>query len=97
MAEPSFESESNLKLASSPENLWNTVVLNDAVNLQSYVVFVFREHFGYSKRRADYLMMQVHVEGRAIVSTDERETAESHVLALHSYGLNAILEPAGEE
>ena len=45
---------------------WCTVVWNDPVNLMSYVVFVLRRHFGYSRLVAEQLMMQVHEEGRAI-------------------------------
>lgn len=71
---------------------WNTVVLNDPINLQGYVTFVFRTHFGHTRSTAHRLMMQVHEEGRAVVSTDEREVAEGHVRAMHTYGLRAILE-----
>lgn len=76
------------------ERRWNTVVLNDPVNLQSYVVFVLRSHFGYSSSKAHELMLAVHHEGRAVVATSARETAESHVAAMHSYGLRAVLEGA---
>ena len=75
---------------------WCTVVWNDPVNLMSYVVFVFRRYFGYSHLVAEQLMMQVHEEGRAIVSRGSRERAETDVQAMHSYGLNATLEKAGE-
>lgn len=76
------------------ERLWNTVVLNDPINLQSYVVFVLRTHFGYGRLKAQRLMLKVHEEGRAVVSRDGRETAEAHVIALHESGLNAIVEEA---
>ena len=75
---------------------WCTVVWNDPVNLISYVVFVLRRHFGYSRAVAERLMKQVHHEGRAIVSRGSRERAERDVQAMHSYGLNATLEKAGE-
>ncbi len=73
---------------------WNTVVWNDPINLQSYVVHVFRTHFGFDRPRAVKHMKQVHHEGRSILSTDDRETAEGHVMAMHSYGLQATMEPA---
>ena len=75
---------------------FHTVVLNDPVNLQSYVSFVFRTHFGYDRERSHRLMMLVHTEGRAIVSTDGREKAEAHVAAMHGYGLHAVVESAKE-
>ncbi len=37
-------------------------------------------------------MMQVHVEGRAIVSSGAREKAELDVFRLHEHGLWATLE-----
>ena len=75
---------------------WCTVVWNDPVNLMSYVEFVFRRYFGYSHLVAEQLMMQVHEEGRAIVSTGSRERVETDVQAMHSFGLQATLEKAGE-
>jgi len=78
------------------EGPWCTVVWNDPVNLMSYVVFVFRRYFGYSHLVAEQLMMQVHEEGRAIVSRGSRERAETDVQAMHSFGLQATLERAGE-
>ncbi|WP_193105354.1 ATP-dependent Clp protease adapter ClpS [Brachybacterium sp. FME24] len=76
---------------------WRTVVWNDPVNLMSYVVFVFRRHFGYSRLIAEQLMMQVHDEGRAVVSHGSRERVETDVQAMQSFGLRATLEKAGED
>ena len=42
-------------------------------------------------------MMQVHEEGRAIVSRGSRERVETDVQAMHSFGLHATLERAGED
>lgn len=76
---------------------WCTVVWNDPVNLMSYVVFVFRRYFGYSRLVAEQLMTSVHEEGRAIVSRGSRERVETDVQAMHSYGLRATLERVGED
>ena len=65
---------------------------DDPINLMSYVTFVFRKVFGYSKEKAEQLMMQVHVEGRAVVSSGNREKAELDVFLLHEHGLWATLE-----
>ncbi|MFT4011724.1 MAG: ATP-dependent Clp protease adapter ClpS [Nocardioidaceae bacterium] len=73
---------------------WQTVVWNDPVNLMSYVTFVFRQYFGYSKKKAEKLMLQVHHDGRSIVSTGSREEMERDVQAMHEYGLWATLEKA---
>lgn len=71
---------------------WSTVVWNDPVNLMTYVVYVFRAHFGYGPARAERLMRQVHEEGRAIVSRGSRERVEADVAAMHGYGLRATIE-----
>ena len=78
------------------EGPWCTVVWNDPVNLMSYVVFVFRRYFGYSRVVAEQLMMQVHEDGRAIVSRGSREKVETDVQAMHSFGLQSTIEKAGE-
>jgi ATP-dependent Clp protease adaptor protein ClpS len=58
----------------------------------TYVTFVFRKLFGFSKAKADQLMMQVHVEGRAVVSSGSKEKTEFDVFRLHGHGLWATLE-----
>ena len=72
--------------------LWNGVVWNDPVNLMDYVVWVFRRLFGHPLEEATRLMLQVHNDGRAIVSTGPREQAEISVYRLHHHGLWATLE-----
>lgn len=73
---------------------WVTIVWNDPVNLMSYVTFVFQKYFGYSKRKSERLMMEVHRDGRSAVSTGSREEMERDVQAMHEYGLWATMEKA---
>ncbi|MDP5228368.1 MULTISPECIES: ATP-dependent Clp protease adapter ClpS [Arthrobacter] len=73
---------------------WNLVIWNDPVNLMSYVSFVFRSYFGYSEKKADKLMLEVHRKGRSIVAHGGRERMEQHVVAMHGYGLWATVEKA---
>lgn len=75
---------------------WVTMVLNDPVNLMSYVEFVFREYFGHSRAKARRLMLEVHERGRSRVSTGTREQMEADVQAMHGYGLWAECRPADE-
>ena len=70
---------------------WATTVWDDPINLMSYVTYVFMNYFKYSKERADHLMLLVHNEGKAVVSTGSREEMERDVAAMHSYGLWATL------
>ena len=75
----------------SPDRPWITVVWNDPINLMTYVTYVFMTHFSYSRQKAEHLMLQVHHEGRAVVSSGSREEMERDVTAMHSYGLWATL------
>ena len=70
---------------------WLVVVWNDPINLMSYVTFVFQKLFGYSRAKATKLMLQVHNEGRAVVSSGSREKAELDCFRLHGYGLWATI------
>jgi ATP-dependent Clp protease adaptor protein ClpS len=66
---------------------WVTIVWNDPVNLMNYVTFVLQELFGYDEPTATTLMLQVHHEGKAIVSSGPRERMEHDTSRLHAYGL----------
>ncbi len=74
---------------------WVTLVWNDPVNLMSYVSWVFQTHFGHSRTTAEKLMMQVHQEGRAVVSSGTREKMEADTEAMHGYGLWATFQKDG--
>jgi len=71
---------------------WVTIVWNDPVNLMSYVTYVFQKYFGYPRKKAEKLMMEVHEDGKSVVSTGSREEMERDVQAMHEYGLWATLE-----
>lgn len=71
---------------------WVTIVWDDPVNLMSYVTHVFVSYFHFDKAKARRLMMQVHVEGKAVVASGTREEMERDVNAMHAYGLWATLE-----
>ena len=70
---------------------WVTIVWDDPVNLMSYVTYVFMTYFHYPREKAEKLMMQVHQDGRSVVSAGSREEMERDVAAMHSYGLWATL------
>ena len=77
-----------------PNTLWVCIVWNDPVNLMNYVTYVFMTYFKYSKEKAEKLMLQVHNEGKSVVSSGSREEMERDVNAMHSYGLWATLQKA---
>jgi ATP-dependent Clp protease adaptor protein ClpS len=71
---------------------WIVLVWNDPINLMSYVTFVFQKLFGYSLEKAQKLMLDVHIKGRAVVSSGSREKAELDVFRLHEHGLWATMQ-----
>ena len=78
------------------EGVWRVVVLNDPVNLMSYVVMVFKKVFGFDESTARKHMLEVHEQGRSIVWSGLREKAEAYVFTLQQWHLTAVLEPADE-
>ena len=77
---------------SDTDTPWIVIVWNDPVNLMSYVVYVFQQVFGYSREKATKLMLEVHHDGKSVVSHGTREKAEVDVARLHAHGLWATME-----
>ncbi len=92
MTAPAQLDQPSVDESSDVDRPWVTIVWNDPVNLMSWVTFVLMELFGYSKAKATQLMMAVHEEGRAVVSTGTREQMELDVARLHAKGLWATLQ-----
>lgn len=86
--EPEIISEQDLE----PALPWITLVWNDPVNLMSYVTYVFMTYFGYPRGKAEKLMMDVHVKGKAVVSHGTREAMETDCMAMQGFGLWATFE-----
>ena len=71
---------------------WVVLVWNDPINTMEYVTLVFQKLFSYPKAKAEQLMLQVHHEGKAVVSSGTREKAEVDVFRLHEHGLWATMQ-----
>jgi ATP-dependent Clp protease adaptor protein ClpS len=71
---------------------WVTIVWDDPVNLMHYVTYIFQKLFGYSKSKATELMLQVHQEGKAVVTAGSRDKMEHDVQRLHAAGLWATMQ-----
>jgi ATP-dependent Clp protease adaptor protein ClpS len=84
--------DSDTKLEESLNSFWKVIVLNDPVNLMSYVVMVFRKVFGYSETKANKHMMEVHQLGKSVLWIGEREQAENYAYQLQRWKLQTILE-----
>ena len=78
------------------EKPWITIVWDDPVNLMSYVTYVLMELFSFPREKAREIMMQIHTQGKAAVSTGSREEMEHDVARLHEYGLWATLQRGDE-
>ncbi len=93
LEQPRVDADVDLDLAARERiaRPWRTVVWDDPVNLMSYVSYVFRSYFGYSRDEAERLMLLVHTTGRAVVASGNREQMERHVHAMHAYGLQATV------
>lgn len=75
---------------------WNVIVWNDPINLMDYVSYVFRSVFSYSEPEAHFLMMRVHLDGKALVWSGSREQAEFYVTKMHQHQLTATISESEE-
>lgn len=80
------------KVAPQAAQPWMVVVMNDPVNLMSYVVLVFKRVLGFNETKARKHMMEVHKKGRSVVWTGERERAEAYAHTLQTWQLSAQIE-----
>lgn len=91
---PAELDEPSLDEAAQTQSPWVTIVWNDPINLMSYVSYVFQQYFGYSRPKAEKLMLDVHHKGKAVVSNGSREEMERDAEAMHGYGLWATVQKA---
>ncbi|MEY3636455.1 MAG: hypothetical protein RL147_884 [Actinomycetota bacterium] len=89
--------EEELQAIFSGEVPWITIVWDDPVNLMTYVTYVLMELFGFSKEKATEIMMKIHTEGKAVVSTGSREEMERDVARVHEFGLWATLQRGDQQ
>ena len=89
---PDIEREEKTGSKSELEPGWLVICWNDPINLMSYVTFVLQKLFGYSLEKAQKLMLEVHENGRSVVSSGTKEKAELDVFRLHEHGLWATLQ-----
>jgi ATP-dependent Clp protease adaptor protein ClpS len=68
------------------------VVLDDPVNLISYVSAVFQRTFGWGRDKALTHTMEVHNLGRSVVFCGGRSDAERYARQLRSAGLWTRIE-----
>lgn len=67
---------------------------NDPINIMAYVTHVFQVVFGWDRKRAEKHMLEVHEQGRSVLTRESFEKAEHYVHQLQKYSLQATLEKA---
>jgi ATP-dependent Clp protease adaptor protein ClpS len=65
---------------------------NDPVNLMEYVTHVFQVVFGWERKKAERHMLEVHRQGKSVLTRESLEKAEFYVHQLHKYNLHASME-----
>lgn len=70
------------------------VCWNDPINIMAYVTHVFQVVFGWDRKRAEKHMLEVHEQGRSVLTRESFEKAEHYVHQLQKYSLQATLEKA---
>jgi ATP-dependent Clp protease adaptor protein ClpS len=65
---------------------------NDPVNYMDYVTHVFQVVFGWARKKAEFHMLQVHEQGKSVLTRDSMERAEHYVHQLQKYTLLATME-----
>ena len=84
------DEETKDKLRLEPGYL--VICWDDPVNLMDYVTHVFQVVFGWTKKKAELHMLQVHNHGKSVLLRESLEQAEHYVHQLHRYSLHATLE-----
>jgi ATP-dependent Clp protease adaptor protein ClpS len=65
---------------------------NDPVNFMDYVTHVFQKVFGWPRQKAEFHMLQVHEQGKSLLTRESLEKAEHYVHQLQKYHLHATME-----
>jgi ATP-dependent Clp protease adaptor protein ClpS len=77
---------------SSLEPGYLVICWNDPVNYMVYVTHVFQTVFGWPRQKAEFHMLQVHNQGKSVLTRESMEKAEHYVHQLQKYTLHATME-----
>ncbi len=89
---PSTEIEEGTDPRETREPGYLVVCWDDPINLMDYVTHVFQAVFGWTKQKAEYHMLQVHNNGKSVLTRESMEKAEHFVHQLQKYSLHATME-----
>jgi ATP-dependent Clp protease adaptor protein ClpS len=85
-----WETQTNPKSGLEPG--YRVICWNDPVNYMDYVTHVFQAVFGWPRKKAEFHMLQVHEQGRSVLTRESMEKAEHYVHQLQKYSLHATME-----
>lgn len=91
-ARPGIEKDEQAKSRPELEPGYLVICWNDPVNYMDYVTHVFQVVFGWPRQKAQFHMLQVHNEGKSVLTRESFEKAEFYVHQLQKYGLQATME-----
>src|SRR5262245_49874263 len=80
------------KPKTTEESGYLVICWNDPVNYMDYVTHVFQMVFRWKKPKAEFHMLQVHEQGKSVLTRESLEKAEHYVHQLQKYSLHATLE-----
>lgn len=80
------------KPKSDKEPGYLVICWNDPVNFMEYVTHVFQVVFGWKRKKAEFHMLQVHNQGKSVLTRESMEKAEHFVHQLQKYSLHATME-----
>jgi ATP-dependent Clp protease adaptor protein ClpS len=89
---PGIEQDQQTDSATGLESGYRVICWDDPVNLMDYVTHVFQTVFGWERQKAQKHMLEVHHQGRSVLTRESLEKAEFYVHQLQKYTLNATLE-----
>lgn len=89
---PLIEQEVEEEAQSGLEPGFLVVCWNDPVNYMEYVTHVFQKVFGWTRTKAEFHMLQVHEQGKSVLTRTSLEKAEHYVHLLQKHSLHATLE-----
>lgn len=89
---PDIGREEREKPRSGLEPGYLVICWDDPVNFMDYVTHVFQAVFGWPRRKAEVHMLQVHEQGKSVLTRESLEKAEHYVHQLQKYSLHATME-----
>ena len=92
VVKPDLKQDEATKSKGALEPGYLVICWNDPVNLMTYVTHVFQMVFGWPRQRAEQHMLQVHRQGKSMLTRETLERAEFYVHQLHKYSLHASVE-----